>query len=219
MFMIKIWMFLLIPLISVDGRALRKQRQTMTNTLGQDTNNFFSNGYNVIRDSVVPVISSNVNQFSQNWDRYKENFGQGINQISQNWDRYKQNFNQGLNQITQGWNQFTQNFIPQYPYRNNNYAYNRDRYGYNNQQYPYSMNYNYNFPSNMYQNNLGRNENPYAANNYANSIGSPRENVPYYSSNSGRQWYQNLNGQQRFNGPIASNAMVYTDQRTGFRRR
>ena len=117
----------------------------MTNTLGQDVNNFISNGYNKIRDNIVPTISSTANQFSQNWDRYKQGFYQGVDQISQNWDqyqqgiyrgvhqiaqnwdRYKQNFNQGMNQFSQGWNQFTQSFNPSYPYNNNNnYAYNRE---------------------------------------------------------------------------------------------
>jgi uncharacterized phage infection (PIP) family protein YhgE len=113
----------------VDGRALRKRRQTMTNQLGQDVSNFLSNGYNTIRDNVIPSISSTVNRFSQNWDQHKQDLNQGFNQIGESWDRYKQNINQGVGQINQGWNRFAQNFNSRDPYtnnNNNNYAYNRE---------------------------------------------------------------------------------------------
>ena len=110
-----------------DGRTIRKRRQTMSNTFGEDMNNFLSNGYNTIRDNVVTPILSTFNQFSQNWERYKQNLHAGANQIAEYWNRYKQNFNRGINRITQGWNQFTQNFNRQYPDpKNINYGNNRE---------------------------------------------------------------------------------------------
>ncbi|CAF4417680.1 unnamed protein product [Rotaria sp. Silwood2] len=221
MSIIQICLLLLILSVSViDGRALRKRRQAPENTFRQDLGNFVSSGYNLIRNNLVPSISSTANQFSQNFDRYRQGFYQGVNQIGQNWDRYKQNLNQGVNQFNQGWNQFKQNFVPQYPYNNNNYdnyAYNQ--YGYNSQQNPYPMNYNYNAPPNMYRTYDGRPQNPYVGNNYVHWRGSPGANTPYYSGNVGGQFYQNFGGQQRSNGPIASNSDMYANQIPGPRRR
>ncbi|CAF3915819.1 unnamed protein product [Rotaria sordida] len=240
----------------IDGRALRKRRQAASNTFGQNLNNLYSSGYNIIRDNLVPGISSTANQFSQNFDQYKQGFYQDVNQIGQNldqykqgfyqgvnqigqnldqykqnlyqgasqfgqnWDQYKQNFNQGINQLTQGWDRFPQNFIPQYPYTNNNNNYANNQYGYNVPQNPNSMNYNYNFPSNTYQNYNARQDNPYAANNYYNSwSGQPAINAPYYSGNSGGQWYQNLNGQKRSNEGIPLNSVAYANQKPMSRRK
>jgi hypothetical protein len=91
--------------------------------------------------------------------------------------------------------------------------------GYNARQYPYSMDYNYNYPSNMYQNYGGRQGNQYPANNYYNGYGVPRENMPYYANNMGGQWPQNYGGQQRFRRAISPHAVVKANQRAGPRRR
>jgi hypothetical protein len=186
--------YLFIPIsLVIDGRALRDRRQAPPNQVGSSVTNFVSNGFNTIRDTVAPAIGSTADRFSQYWDRYKQNINQGVSQIGPRWDQYKQ-------QINQGWNQFTQSFNPQYPsYDNGNYRSNRKwqtpscaafvyflslEYGYNGQQYPYSMNNNYNMPSNMYPNYDGRQGNPYPSNNYY---------APY---NTGGQRYQNY-GYQR----------------------
>ncbi len=113
--------------LGVEGRALRERRQTGASQLGQGVSTVLSNGYNIMRDHVVPAVGSTVDKISQNWDRYKEGFNQGFNQIGQGLDHYRQKFSQGINQFTQGWNQFTQNVNPQYPphVNNKNYPYNR----------------------------------------------------------------------------------------------
>ncbi|CAF3742605.1 unnamed protein product [Adineta steineri] len=206
MSLIKIFLFLFILSISsVDSRTLRERRHMPRNQVGQDVNNYMTNGFNTIRDTVVPVISSTADRLSQYWDRYKQNVNQGINQIGQGWDQYKQNINQG-------WNQFTQNFNPQYPpYDQRNYAYNQ--YGYNPQQYP--INNNYNIPQNMYQNyNGGRQGNPYVGNNNYNSYG----NIPYNTGNTGGQWYRSFGGQQQANSPIVPYPAMYNNQRQRLRR-
>ncbi len=89
-------------------------------------------------------------------------------------------------------------------------------YGYNNQQYPYPMNSNYNVPPNMNENYDGRQGNPYPANNYFNPYGQPRGNSPYYTGNTGGQWYPNFGDQQRSNGAIPP---MYVNQRPAPRRR
>jgi len=89
------------------------------------------------------------------------------------------------------------------------------------------MNYNYNYPPNMYQSYGGRQGNLYPTNNYYNGYGVPSGNMPYYSNNMGGQGYQSYGGQgyqsyggqQRFRRAIASNAVVGANQRAKPRRR
>ncbi|CAF0934010.1 unnamed protein product [Rotaria sordida] len=245
---IKIFLLLLILSIPViNGRALRKRRQATGNTLGQDVNNLISSGYNIIRNHVVPAVSSvsnslyqnvdryrqnfnqGVNQIGQNWDQYKQNFNQGIGQIGQNWDQYRQNFNQGVNQIGQNWDQYKQNFnqgINQFTQGWNQFRQNyipQFPYPNNNNYYGYNQ-YGYNPQQYPYPMNYNYN---YPRNMYRNP--NVRSANPYVGDNfvhgrglpkSNVPYYpNNFAGQQRSNEPIASNSVEQANQIPGPRSR
>ena len=95
---------------SVDGRVLRQRRQgTNSQQYFGDLPEVFWNGYNQIREIVVPVIRWTADRVTSNWNRYKETISGALNDLGHTWNRYQPNLSQGLQHVNEQWNQFKYN--------------------------------------------------------------------------------------------------------------
>ena len=96
--------------VSVDGRVVRQRRQGATSPqYTGDLSEVFWNGYNQVRDIVVPVIRWTGDRLTSNWNRYKETINGALNDLSHTWNRYQPNLSQGFQQANEQWNQFKYN--------------------------------------------------------------------------------------------------------------